>query len=124
VAHSGPTCGIQREHADPAAMVEHTAAECIFGPASGGLFALHGATRLGQVRRVAAYEPLLLRGGPDDAAVRRTFTTMQWMIRGGRLGEGIMYSIHESVDRECAARTCRAGSALLCRRSRPASGLA
>ena len=81
-------------------MVEHTAAECVFGPANGGLFALHGAIGLGQVRRVAAYEPLLLRGGPDDAAIRRTFTTMQEMIRGGRMGEGIMFSIHESVDRE------------------------
>ena len=49
---------------------------------------------------MAAYEPLLLRGGPDDAAIRRTFTTMQQMIRGGRLGEAIMFSIHQSVDRE------------------------
>jgi hypothetical protein len=49
---------------------------------------------------VAAYEPLLLLGGPDDADIRRTFTTMQQMIRAGRLGEGIVFSIHESVDRE------------------------
>ena len=35
--------------------------------------------------RVAAYEPLLLWGGPDDAAIRRTFTTMQQMIRGERI---------------------------------------
>jgi hypothetical protein len=68
--------------------------------ANGGLFALHGAIGLGQVRRVAAYEPLLLRGGPDDAAIRRTFTTMQQMIRGGRMGEAIMFSIQESIDRE------------------------
>jgi pimeloyl-ACP methyl ester carboxylesterase len=81
----GPAYGIQREDEDLAALVEHTAAECVFGPANGGLFALHGAIGLGQVRRVAAYEPLLLWGGPDDAAIRRTFTTMQQMIRGGRL---------------------------------------
>jgi hypothetical protein len=80
-------------------MVEHTE-ECVFGPANGGLFALHGAIGRRQVRKVAAYEPLLLRGGPDDAAIRRTFTTMQQVIRGGRMGEGIMFSIHESVDRE------------------------
>jgi pimeloyl-ACP methyl ester carboxylesterase len=96
----GPACGIQREDEDLAAMVEHTAAECVFGPANGGLFALHGTIGLGQVRRVAAYEPLLLWGGPDDAAIRRMFTTMQQMIRGGRLGEGIVFSIHQSVDRE------------------------
>jgi pimeloyl-ACP methyl ester carboxylesterase len=95
----GPAYGIQREDEDLAAMVEHTAAECVFGPANGGLFALHGAIGLGQVRRVAAYEPLLLRGGPDDAAIRRTFTTMQQLIRGGRLGEAIMFSIRQSVDR-------------------------
>jgi pimeloyl-ACP methyl ester carboxylesterase len=96
----GPAYGIEREDADLAAMVEHTAAECVFGPANGGLFALHGAIGLQQVRKVAAYEPLLLRGGPDDAAIRRTFTTMQQMIRGGRMGKAIVFSIRESVDRE------------------------
>jgi pimeloyl-ACP methyl ester carboxylesterase len=95
----GPAYGIQREDEDLAALVEHTAAECVFGPANGGLFALHGAIGLGRVRKVAAYEPLLLWGGPDDDAVRHTFTTMQQMIRGGRMGEGIMFSIRESVDR-------------------------
>jgi hypothetical protein len=83
-----------------------------------------GAIGIRQVRRVGAYEPLQLRGGPDDAAIRRTFTTMQQMIRCGRLGEGIMFSIHESVDRELRRGTCRAGSALLCTRSRPVSELA
>jgi pimeloyl-ACP methyl ester carboxylesterase len=96
----GPAYGIQREDEDLAALIEHTAAECVFGPANGGLFAFHGAIGLGQVRRVAAYEPLLLWGGRDDAAIRSTFTTMQQMIRGGRLGEAIVFSIHESVDRE------------------------
>src|SRR5829696_7365504 len=96
----GPAYGIEREDEDLAALVEHTGAECVFGPANGGLFALHGAIGLGQVRRVAAYEPLLLRGGLDDVAIRRTFTTMQQLIGGGRMGEGIMFSIHESVDRE------------------------
>jgi hypothetical protein len=38
--------------------------------------------------------------GPDDAAIRRLFTTMQQMIRGGRMGEGIMFSTQQSVDRE------------------------
>jgi pimeloyl-ACP methyl ester carboxylesterase len=81
-------------------MVEHAGADCVFGPANGGLFALHGALGLGQIRRVAAYEPLLLRGGPDDADIRLTFTTMQQLIRDGRMGEAIVFSIHQSVDRE------------------------
>ena len=96
----GAAYGIAREDEDLAAMVGHTGAECAFGTANGGLFAVHGAIGLGQLRRVAAYEPLLLWGGPHDAAIRRTFTTMQQMIRGGRLGEGILFSILESVDRE------------------------
>ena len=96
----GPDYGIQREDEDLAAIVEHTAAECVFGPADGGLFALHGALELGKVRMVAAYEPLLLSGGPDDAAIRHTFTTMQRLIRGGRMGEAILFSINEAVDRE------------------------
>src|SRR4029453_15279290 len=96
----GATYGIQREDEDLAALVEYTGADRAFGPANGGLFALHGALGLGQVRRVAAYEPLLLWGGRDDAAIRSTFTTMQQLIRGGRLGEAIVFSIHESVDRE------------------------
>ena len=84
--------------------VEHTGAQGVFGPANGGLFALHGAIGLGQVQRVAAYEPLLLRGGPDDAAIRRTFTTMQHAIRDGRMGEAIVYSIQESLAREVGRR--------------------
>jgi pimeloyl-ACP methyl ester carboxylesterase len=96
----GATYGIQREDEDLAALVEHSGAERVFGPANGGLFALHGALGLGQVRRVAAYEPLLLWGGRDDAAIRRTLITMQQMIRDGRLGEAIVFSIQQSVDRE------------------------
>jgi pimeloyl-ACP methyl ester carboxylesterase len=120
----GPAYGIQREDEDLAAMVQHTEAECVFGPANGGLFALHGAIGLGQVRKVAAYEPLLLWGGPDDAAIRRTFTTMLQMIRGGRLGEGIMFSIHQSVDREVRRGHMSSWIGAAVTRSRPVSGLA
>ena len=42
----GPAYGIQREDEDLAAMIEHTAAERVFGPANGGLFALRGAIGL------------------------------------------------------------------------------
>ena len=100
----GPAYSIRREDEDLAVLVEHTGAQGVFGPANGGLFALHGAIGLGQVQRVAAYEPLLLRGGPDDAAIRRTFTTMQHAIRDGRMGEAIVYSIQESLAREVGRR--------------------
>ena len=96
----GPAYSIQRDDEDLAALVQGARAESVFGPANGGLFALHGAIALGQVRRVAAYEPLLLWGGPDDAAIRRMFGTMQQMIRAGRMGESVAFSIQECVDRE------------------------
>jgi pimeloyl-ACP methyl ester carboxylesterase len=96
----GPAYSIQREDEDLAALVEYTGAECVFGSANGGLFALHAAIGFGQIRRAAAYEPLVLWGGPDDAAIRRMFTAMQQMIRSGRMGEAIVFSIHEGVDRE------------------------
>jgi hypothetical protein len=48
---------------------------------------------------VAVHEPLLL-WGPEDAAIRRVFTTMQQMIRAGRIGQAVVFSIHEGVDRE------------------------
>ncbi len=121
----GPAYGIRREDEDLAALVERTGAECVFGPANGGLFALHGAIGLRQARRVAAYEPLLLWGGADDSAIRRTFTTMQQAIRGGRMGEAIVYSIHESVAREVSRRHMSSwvGTAVRAFPSRVAVGL-
>jgi hypothetical protein len=59
----GSGYGIQREDEDLAAIVEHTGAECVFGPANGGLFALHGGIGLGQVRRIGvATSPYSLPG--------------------------------------------------------------
>ena len=72
----GPEYSIEREDEDLAAVVEHTGAEFVFGPADGGLFALHGAIGLDQIGKVAAYEPLLMLGHPDDAEFRRVLTTM------------------------------------------------
>ena len=121
----GPAYSIRREDEDLAALVEQTGAESVFGVANGGLFALHGAIGLGQVRRVAAYEPLLLRGGPEDAAIRRVFTTMQQMIRGGRRGEAVVFSILESVDREVGRGTLSSwvGTAVHAFPSRVGAGL-
>ena len=53
---SGPlglNYSIEREDEDLAALVERIGAEYVFGPANGGLFALHGAVGLGQIRKVA-----------------------------------------------------------------------
>jgi pimeloyl-ACP methyl ester carboxylesterase len=93
----GPTYRIEREDEDLAALVERTGAEFVFGPANGGLFALHGAIGLDQVRKVAAYEPLLVLGHPDDAEIRRLFSTMQDLIRSGHAGEAVVFSAAETA---------------------------
>jgi hypothetical protein len=50
---------------------------------------------------------------------------MQQMIRGGRLGEGIVFSIHESVDREVRRghMSSRVGTAVHAFPSRAGAGL-
>ena len=102
-----PAYSIRREDEDLAALVEYTGATCVFGPADGGLFALHGAIGLGKVRRVAAYEPLLMLGGANDAAIRRMFTTMQQMLRADAR-QSCTQSTKAWIGRS-AAGTCRAG---------------
>jgi hypothetical protein len=42
----------------------------------------------------------MARGSAIGVAIRRMFTTMQQMIRSGCMGEAVVYSIHQSVDRE------------------------
>src|SRR4051812_709754 len=101
----GPDYRMEREDEDLAALVERTGAEFVFGPADGGLFALHGAIGLDRVRKVAAYEPLLMLGHPDDAEIRRVFTSMQELIRSGRSGEGVVFSAAEAADRAARSGT-------------------
>jgi pimeloyl-ACP methyl ester carboxylesterase len=101
----GPAYSIEREDEDLAALVEHTGAEFVFGPADGGLFALHGAIGLDRVRKVAAYEPLLMLGHPDDAEIRRAFATMQGLIRSGRSGAAVVVSAAEAATRAARAGT-------------------
>jgi pimeloyl-ACP methyl ester carboxylesterase len=99
----GPDYRIEREDEDLAALVNATGAEFVFGPADGGLFALHGAIHVDRISKVAAYEPLLFMGQPGTAEIRQVFTTMQEHIRAGRIGEAVMFSVHETVG--TAART-------------------
>jgi pimeloyl-ACP methyl ester carboxylesterase len=101
----GPEYSIEREDEDLAALVEHTGAELVFGPADGGLFALHGAIGLDRIGKVAVYEPLLMLGHPDDVEFRRVLTTMQDLIRSGRSGEAVVVS-----SAELATRAARAGT--------------
>ncbi|WP_328356233.1 alpha/beta hydrolase [Mycobacterium sp. NBC_00419] len=60
----GPDYSIEREDEDLAAVVAETGAECVFGAANGGLFALHGAVSIPQIRKAAVFEPVVFVGQP------------------------------------------------------------
>jgi pimeloyl-ACP methyl ester carboxylesterase len=93
----GPGYCIEREDEDLAAVVKETGAQFVFGPADGGLFALHGAIGMDRISKVAAFEPLLFAGQPGVEEIRRAFTAMPEQIRAGRIGQAVMFSIHETV---------------------------
>lgn len=96
----GPDYTIKSEDDDLAALVEHTGAQLVFGPADGGLFALHGSIGLPHVTKVAAYDPLLMLGQPGIDQFTALFTTMQQQIQDGRLGEAVRYSAAETATME------------------------
>lgn len=60
----GPNYSIEREDEDLAAVVADTDAQYVFGPADGGLFALHGSMAIPAIRKVAVFEPVLFVGQP------------------------------------------------------------
>lgn len=93
----GRDYSLAREDEDLAALVHHTGAERAFGPADGGLFALHGAIALPQVTKVAAYEPLLFVGQPGIEDYQHLFETMQRLLREGRTGDALIYSLQETA---------------------------
>lgn len=93
----GPAYSIEREDEDLAALVRQTGAQHVFGPADGGLFALHAAIGLDHVTKVAAYEPLLFLGQRGIEDYRRVFSTMQAQLRAGHSGDALIYSIQETA---------------------------
>lgn len=64
----GPHYSIEREDEDLAAVVADAGAQYVFGPADGGLFALHGSMTIPAIRKVAVFEPVVFVGQPglDD----------------------------------------------------------
>lgn len=93
----GSGYSIEREDEDVGAVVRHSGARCVFGPADGGLFALHSALTLPQATKVAAYEPLLFVGQPGIEDYRRLFVRMQALLRAGRSGEALIYSAQQTT---------------------------
>jgi pimeloyl-ACP methyl ester carboxylesterase len=57
---------IRTEDEDLRALVAATGARFAFGPADGGLFALHAAISLPELERIAAFEPVVFAGQPGQ----------------------------------------------------------
>jgi deazaflavin-dependent oxidoreductase (nitroreductase family) len=64
----GPRYSIAREDEDLDAIVTATGAQCVFGAADGGLFALHASITVPAIRKVAVFEPVIFvdQPGLDD----------------------------------------------------------
>ena len=62
-----PDYSIRTEDEDLAALVAATGARYAFGPADGGLFALHASMGLPELEKVAVYEPVLFAGQDGQA---------------------------------------------------------
>ncbi len=64
----GPAYGLAREAEDLDALLRKTGARFVFGLSSGALIALHAATILSAIEKVAVYEPPFTIDGVDPAA--------------------------------------------------------
>jgi pimeloyl-ACP methyl ester carboxylesterase len=88
----GPNYSITSEDEDLAAVVAETDAQCVFGTADGGLFALHGSASIPAVRKVAVFEPVIFVGQPDLAAFKAMIGRGEALIAKGDVA-GAMSSL-------------------------------
>lgn len=88
----GPNYGIEREDEDLAAVAAETGAVCVFGTADGGLFALHGAASIPQLRKVAVFEPVIFVGQPGLDEFSKTIARGEAMVARGDIA-GAMSSL-------------------------------
>ena len=85
----GPDYSIEREDEDLAAVVGATGAQCVFGTADGGLFALHGSVGLPAIRKVAVFEPVIFVGQPGLDDFRQTIARAEALMAGGDLAHAM-----------------------------------
>ena len=85
----GPDSSIEREDEDLAAVVAETGAQCVFGTADGGLFALHGSVSIPQIRRVAVFEPVIFVGQPGLDEFKKTIDRGEALVAGGDIAVAI-----------------------------------
>lgn len=79
----GPDYSIEREDEDLAAVVADTGAQCVFGTADGGLFALHGSMAVPAVRKVAVFEPVVFVGQPGLDDFKQTISRGEALMAKG-----------------------------------------
>ncbi|MBO3749223.1 alpha/beta hydrolase [Streptosporangiaceae bacterium NEAU-GS5] len=86
----GDHYSIRTEDEDLAALVAATGARYAFGPADGGLFALHASMSVPELERVAVYEPVLFVGQPGtDEFVRVIERFNERVDRGDVVGAAV-----------------------------------
>jgi pimeloyl-ACP methyl ester carboxylesterase len=78
-----PGYSIRTEDEDLAALVAATGARYAFGPADGGLFALHASMSLPELERIAVYEPVLFAGQPGQAEFEQVIDRYSARIEAG-----------------------------------------
>lgn len=79
----GPHYSIQREDEDLAAIVTDTGAQYVFGPADGGLFALHASLTIPAIRKVAVFEPVIFVGQPGLEEFKAMISRGQRLVASG-----------------------------------------
>lgn len=79
----GPDYSIERENEDLAAVVAETGAQCVFGAADGGLFALHGSVSIPQIRKVAVFEPVIFVGQTGLDEFKKTIARGEALVATG-----------------------------------------
>ncbi len=88
----GPDYSIKREDEDLAAVVAETGAQCVFGTADGGLFALHGSVAVPEIRKVAVFEPVIFVGQPGLDEFKKTIARGEALVGSGDIA-GAMSSL-------------------------------
>lgn len=99
----GPDYSIAREDDDLAAVIAETGAQCVFGTADGGLFALHGSVSIPQIRKVAVFEPVIFVGQPGLDEFKKTIARGEALVAGGDIA-GAMSSLAADAGKDPRAQ--------------------
>ncbi|PPI99648.1 alpha/beta hydrolase [Nocardia nova] len=83
-----PDHGIRTEVADLAAVVQESGADMVFGISSSGLIVLEAARTLPQIRKIALYEPALLRA--DETRYTDWLPRFDREMAAGKVGAALI----------------------------------